>query len=153
MNGPVLTYSQRQNAMSGLPFYGKGDFNFVASRSNFTPGIAIKILPLADLSNPREEVQPDEFEIEVKQLNNMFKSGSRIRGIKVNSVHTEKNPKPIVGKFDSFKVDKKTRTIRAFIIDPNSLEKYEVYPESLTKLNESIAINEGRAKTFLEFLI
>lgn len=153
MNGPVLTYSQRQNAMSGLPFYGKGDFNFVASRGNFTPGIAIKILPLADLSNPRGEVEPDEFETEVKQLNNMFKSGSRMKGIKVNSIHTEKTPKQIVGKFDSFKIDKKTRTIRAFIIDPNSLEKYEVYPESLTKLNESIAINEGRTKTFLEFLI
>jgi len=153
MNGPVLTYSQRQNAMSGLPFYGKGDFNFVASRSNFTPGIAIKILPLADLSNPRGEVQPDSFEREVKELTSSFKPGSRMKGLKVNSVHTEKNPKPIVGKFDSFKVDKNTRTIRAFIIDPNSLEKYEVYPESLTKLNESVSHDTGRAKTFLDFLI
>ena len=139
--------------MGGLPFYGKGDFNFVASRGNFTPGIAIKILPLADLSNPKAEVEPDEFAEEVKQLNNMFKTGSRMRGIKVNSVHTEKNPKPIVGKFDSFKVDKKTKTIRAFITDPNSLEKHEVYPESLMKLNESLQTDSGRAKTFLEFLI
>lgn len=153
MSGPVLTYSQRQNAMGGLPFYGKGDFNFVASRGNFTPGIAIKILPLADLSNPKAEVEPDAFAEEVKQLNNMFKTGSRMRGIKVNSVHTEKNPKPIVGKFDSFKVDKKTKTIRAFITDPNSLEKHEVYPESLMKLNESLQTDSGRAKTFLEFLI
>lgn len=153
MNGPVLTYSQRQNAMGGLPFYGKGDFNFVASRSNFTPGIAIKILPLADLSNPRADVQPDEFQQEVKQLNDTFKSGSRMKGIAVNTNHTEKKPTLVVGKFDSFKVDKKTQTIRAFIVDPNSLEKHEVYPESLQKLNESANFDSGRAKTFLDFLI
>jgi hypothetical protein len=153
MNGPVLTYGQRQNAMGGLPFYGKGDFNFIASRSNFTPGIAIKILPLSDLSNPRPEIVPDEFHEEVKQLNNMFKSGSRIKGIQVNSVHTQKTPTSVVGKFDSFKVDNRTKTIRAFIIDPNTLEKHEVYPESLVKLNESTQYQSGRAKTFLEFLI
>lgn len=151
--GPVLTYSQRQNAMGGLPFYGKGDFNFVAARGNFTPGIAIKILPLADLSKPNTDIQPDDFDVYTKELSNTFKPGSRMKGLKVNSVHTEKEPKPVVGKFDSFKIDKKTKTIRAFILDPKSLEKYEVYPESLTRLNESVSQDTGRAKTFLEFLI
>lgn len=151
--GPVLTYSQRQNAMGGLPFYGKGDFNFVAARGNFTPGIAIKILPLADLSKPNTDIQQDDFDIFTKELMNTFKPGTRMKGLKVNSVHIEKHPKPVVGKFDSFKVDKKTKTIRAFILDPKSLEKYEVYPESLTRLNESVSQDTGRAKTFLEFLI
>jgi hypothetical protein len=151
--GPVLTYSQRQNAMGGLPFYGKGDFNFVASRSNFTPGIAIKLLPLSDLSKPNTDVEPTDFEKEVKELSNQFKSGSRIKGLKVNSVHTSKNPTQIVGRFDSFKIDKNTKTIRAFITDPNTLEKHEVYPESLIKLNESADYNSAKAKTFLEFLI
>ena len=151
--GPVLTYSQRQHAMSGLPFYGKGDFNFVASRGNFTPGIAIKILPLADLSKPNTDVEPSDFEKEVKALTSQFKAGGRIKGVKVNSVHTDKNPKAIVGKFDSFKVDKNTKTIRAFITDPNTLEKHEVYPETLIRLNESVQHNTAKAKTFLEFLI
>lgn len=151
--GPVLTYSQRQNAMGGLPFYGKGDFNFVAARGNFTPGIAIKILPLSDLSKPNTDPVTDPFEEYTRELTSTFKPGTRMKALKVNSVHTEKNPKPIVGKFDSFKVDKKTKTIRAFILDPKSLEKYEVYPESLTRLNESQSYDNGRAKTFLEFLI
>jgi len=151
--GPVLTYSQRQNAMSGLPFYGKGDFNFVASRSNFTPGIAIKTLPLADLSKPNTDIEPSDFEKEIKELTNQFRSGGRIKGIKVNTVHTSKNPTQIVGKFDSFKIDKNTKTIRAFITDPKTLEKHEVYPESLVKLNESVNYNSAKAKTFLEFLI
>lgn len=151
--GPVLTYSQRQNAMGGLPFYGKGDFNFVAARSNFTPGIAIKVLPLADLSKPNTDVEPSDFEKEVKELTGQFKAGGRIKGLKVNSVHTSKNPTQIVGKFDSFKIDKNTKTIRAFITDPNTLEKHEVYPESLVKLNESAQYSSAKAKTFLEFLI
>lgn len=151
--GSVLTYSQRQNAMGGLPFYGKGDFNFIASRGNFTPGIAIKLLPLADLSRPNTDVDVSDFDREIKELSANFKPGSRMKGLKVNSVHTEKTPTAIVGKFDCFKIDKNTKTIRAFITDPNSLEKHEVYPETLTRLNESQAYNTGKAKTFLEFVI
>ena len=62
---PVLTFGQRQQAMQGLPFYGKADFNFVASKSPFSNGIAIKLLPLSDLSRPAQ-VEIDEFEEETK---------------------------------------------------------------------------------------
>lgn len=148
---PVLTFGQRQQAMQGLPFYGKADFNFVASKSPFSNGIAIKLLPLSDLSRP-SEVEIDEFENEVKAMNQQFKKGSRISGIKVNSTFSnkDKNPKIVIGKFESLKIDKETKTIRAFIRDPKTSKIIEVYPETLDRLNES---RSHVAKTFLEFVI
>jgi hypothetical protein len=148
---PVLTFGQRQQAMKGLPFYGKGDFNFIASRSNFTNGISIQVLPLSDLSRP-QYVETDEFDQEIKELNQSFKKGSRISGVKVNSVFKNKNgnPENIVGKFESFKIDKSSKTIRAFIRDPKTMKVIEVYPQTLSRLNESA---DHLAKTFLEFVI
>ena len=66
---PVLTFGQRQQALTGLPFSGKSDFNFVASKSPFSNGISIKLLPLADLSRP-EAVVTDEFDIDRELLFN-----------------------------------------------------------------------------------
>ena len=148
---PVLTFGQRQQAMQGLPFYGKADFNFVASKSPFSNGIAIKLLPLSDLSRPAQ-VETDEFENEVKALSQQFKKGSRISGVKVNSTFTskDKNPQIVIGKFESLKIDKETKTIRAFIRDPKTSKVVEVYPETLDRLNES---KSHVAKTFLEFVI
>jgi hypothetical protein len=155
---PVLTFGQRQQAMQGLPFYGKGDFNFIASRSNFSSGISIKILPLSDLSRV-QAVPTDEFEKEIRQLGEVFKKGSRISGVKVNSTFTNKNHKPdhVIGKFEGLKIDRKQKTIRAFIRDPKDMKIIEVYPETLERLNESKSqLNESKsylAKTFLDFVI
>jgi hypothetical protein len=148
---PVLTFGQRQQAMQGLPFYGKADFNFVASKSPFSNGIAIKLLPLSDLSRPAQ-VEIDEFEEEIKAMNRQFKRGSRISGVKVNSTFAtkDKNPQVVIGNFESLKIDKQTKTIRAFIRDPKTLKTIEVYPETLNRLNES---KSHLAKTFLEFVI
>ena len=148
---PILTFGQRQQAMRGLPFYGKGDFNFVASRSNFSNGISITVLPLSDLSRP-QDVQVDEFDQEIKELNNAFKTGSRIGGIKVNSTFEDKDGKPdhVIGRFENFKIDRKHKTIRAFIQDPKTMKSIEVYPETLARVSES---KEHLAKTFLEFMI
>jgi hypothetical protein len=150
---PVLTFGQRQQAMRGLPFYGKGDWNFVASQSNFSNGIAIKMLPLSDLSRP-QNVNIDQFDVDLKQLSQMFKKGGRIGGIKVNSTFTNKKrePESVIGRFDSFKIDRKNKTIRAFIMDPDTMKLVEVYPETLSRLTESKDLN-GKAKTFLEFVI
>ena len=90
---PVLTFGQRQQALTGLPFYGKSDFNFVASKSPFSNGISIKLLPLADLSRP-EAVVTDEFDMDIRALNNQFKKGSRITGVKINSTFTNKKKEP-----------------------------------------------------------
>jgi len=151
MAAPVLTFGQRQQAMTGLPFYGKADFNFVASKSPFSNGIAIKILPLSDLSRP-SQTKVEEFDNEVRRMNQAFKKGSRLSGVKVNSQFTnsKRQPSVVIGRFDSFKIDKATKTIRAFILDPNTLKRVEVYPESLSRLTES---KDHLAKTFLEYLI
>ena len=149
--GPVLTFGQRQQALRGLPFYGKSDFNFVASRSNFSGGISIKVLPLSDLSRP-QSVNINDFDREIKHLNQAFKACSRISGIKVNSPFEGKKGEgeSIIGKFESFKIDKPNQVIRAFIRDPKTMKLVEVYPETLTRLNES---KSHLAKTFLEFVI
>lgn len=149
--GPVLTFGQRQQALRGLPFYGKSDFNFVASRSNFSTGISIHVLPLSDLSRP-QVVKVDDFDREIKHLNQVFKAGSRISGVKVNSPFKGKKGEgeTVIGKFESFKIDKPNQVIRAFIRDPKTMKLTEVYPETLTRLNES---KSYMAKTFLEFVI
>lgn len=148
---PVLTFGQRQQAMKGLPFYGKGDFNFIASRSNFSTGISIKLLPLSDLSRV-QPVQTDEFDQEIKELNQLFKKGSRISGVKINSTFKNKggSPEYVIGKFEGLKIDRKQRAIRAFIRDPKTMKVVEVYPETLSRLNES---KDHLAKTFLDFVI
>lgn len=148
---PVLTFGQRQQALTGLPFYGKSDFNFVASKSPFSNGISIKLLPLADLSRP-EAVVTDEFDMDIRALNNQFKKGSRITGVKINSTFTNKKKEPtmIIGKFEGLAIDKGTKTIRAFITDQQTFKKVEVYPESLNRLTES---KSYLAKTFLAFVI
>lgn len=148
---PVLTFGQRQQAMRGLPFYGKGDFNFIASRSNFSSGISIKVLPLSDLSRV-QPIEIDNFDQEVKELNDLFKKGSRISGVKVNSPFKNKNGQAeyIIGKFEGLQVDRKQKAIRAFIRDPKSMKVVEVYPETLSRLNES---KDHLAKTFLDFVI
>lgn len=148
---PVLTFGQRKQAMRGIPFYGKGDFNFVAARNDFATGIAIKMLPLSDLSRP-EVVNVDEFELEIKEMESAFKKGTRIGGIKVNSIfkNEDRSPETIIGKFESFKIDRKTKTIRAFIRDTKTLKLTEVYPETLSRLTES---RSHLAKTFMEFVI
>ena len=146
-----MTFGQRQQAMVGLPFYGKSDFNFVASKSPFSNGIAIKLLPLSDLSRV-SPVQIDEFEEEIKEMTQRFKKGLRTSGIKVNSTFTnsKKQADLVIGRFESFKIDRDTKTIRAFIQDPKTLKPVEIYPESLNQLNES---KSHLAKTFLEFVI
>lgn len=146
-----MSFGQRQQAMQGLPFYGRSDFNFAAAKSPFSNGISIKILPLSDLSRVAT-VNIDSFGDEVNRLSQQFQRGSRISGVKVNSTFTnsQKEPVVIIGKFESLRIDRKTQTIRAFIRDPKSLKIVEVYPETLNRLTES---NHYRAKTFLEFLI
>lgn len=133
----VMTYSQHRNFAKGLPFYGeKGDFNFVMGRSQFTPGISIKILPLSDLSR-NAEAGISEFRQYVNTINNMFKPGDRIRGIEMNSMLNNDDGEQVVGRFNNIEVDYKNQQIRAFIKDPATLVKTEVYPNTMERLMES----------------
>lgn len=146
---PVMSYGQKNNFISQIPFQGRGDFGFVASQSNFTPGITIKMLPLADLSLP-QEVELSEFDELVRDLNDQFKPGRRLSGVEVNTQHQRGGSVKVFGRFIGFELDRKYKVIRAFIRDSRSNKKVEVYPSSLMTVNESAA---HHTKTFMQFLI
>lgn len=146
---PVMSYGQKNNFISKIPFQGRGDYGFVASQSNFTPGITIKILPLADLSLP-QEVEISEFDQLINDLNDQFRPGKRLSGVEVNTQHQKGGSNKVFGRFMGFELDRKHQVIRAFIRDSVSNKKVEVYPASLMTVNES---GSNHAKTFMQFLI
>lgn len=151
-NNIVMTYAQHNNFTRGLPFYGeKGDFNFVMGRSQFTPGISIKILPLSDLSR-NADVGISEFRQYVNTINNMFKPGDRIRGIEMNSlVKKEDEGEQVVGRFDTIKVDYQNKQIRAFVKDPVTMKKTEVYPDTMERLMESRTYSQTKTGAIFSF--
>ena len=151
-NNIVMTYAQHQDFTRGLPFYGeKGDFNFVMGRSQFTPGISIKILPLSDLSR-NADVGISEFQQYVNTINNMFKPGDRIRGIEMNSLLKEEDDgDQVVGRFENIKIDYQNKQIRAFLKDPVTLKKTEVYPDTMERLMESNAYNSKKSNLIPSF--
>ncbi len=137
-NNIVMTRAQHQDFTRGLPFYGeKGDFNFVMGRSQFTPGISVKILPLSDLSR-NAEVGISEFQQYVNTINNMFKPGDRIRGVEMNSLlKKDDDGDQVVGRFENIKIDYQNKQIRAFLKDPLTLKKKEVYPDTMERVMEN----------------
>jgi hypothetical protein len=143
-----MSYGQKNSFVSSIPFQGRGDFGFVASQSTFTPGITIKLLPLADLSRP-QEVETSEFDQLVADLNDQFRPGKRLSGVEVNTQHQKGGSNKVFGRFIGFELDRKHQVIRAFIRDSELNKKVEVYPASLMSVNES----NGHAKTFMQFLI
>lgn len=150
-----MTYAQHRDFTKGLPFYGeKGDFNFVMGRSQFTPGISIKILPLSDLSR-NADVGISEFRQYVNTINNMFKPGDRIRGIEMNSMLKNDEGEQVVGRFNNIEVDYENQQIRAFINDPVTMKKTEVYPNTMERLMESKSYNTlktGVIPNFKDFI-
>ena len=156
-NNIVMTYAQHKDFTRGLPFYGeKGDFNFVMGRSQFTPGISIKILPLSDLSR-NADVGISEFRQYVNTINNMFKPGDRIRGIEMNSMLKEDDDEgtQVVGRFDRIKVDYENKQIRAFVRDPETMKTTEVYANTMERLMESKSyapIKTGIIPSFENFI-
>jgi hypothetical protein len=144
-----MSYGQKNNFISSIPFQGRGDFGFVASQSNFTPGITIKLLPLADLSLP-QEVETSEFDQLINDLNDQFRPGKRLSGVEVNTQHQKGGSHKVFGRFIGFQLDRKNQVIRAFIRDSASNKKVEVYPASLMTVNEA---SSHHTKTFMQFLI
>jgi hypothetical protein len=143
----TFTSFQRQDGMRGLPFYGeKGDFNFVVGRSQFTPGVSIKNVPLSDMSR-KSDPGVSQFELNINMLKYHFKPGDRIRGIVVNSTIGTENGRTVVGKLDSIKVNRRDKTIKVFIRDPKTLEKKEIYVDTMERVFESY-----RALSFSQFV-
>ena len=130
----------------GIPFYGtKGDFNFTAGRSQFTPGISIKQVPFVDLS-VRGDAGFSDLDLMMSRLRNFFKAGDRIRGIELNSHLGKDSHRYVVGKLHKIKPDYSNDTIRVWVRDPKTLKVTEVYVESIERLYET------RALTFDQFI-
>ncbi len=134
--------------MKGLPFYGqKGDFNFVTGRSQFTPGVSIKLLPLSDMSR-KGDTGVSEFDRNVNIIKYHYKPGDRVRGVLVNSQINNKNGKTVVGRLSEVKVNRRDNTIKIFIKDPSTLEKSEIYIDTMERLYES----KNRILSFSQFI-
>ncbi len=133
----------------GIPFYGtKGDFSFALGRSKFTPGISIKQVPLTTLAI-NGDVGSSEFDNKINQLRAFFKIGDRIRGILINSHLSKAGPRIVIGKISKIQPDYANQSIRLWLTNPKTLEKQEVYPESIEKIYES---GHFMAKTFSQFV-
>lgn len=139
---------QTRNNTQGLPFYGQsGDFNFVMGRSQFTPGISIKQLPLSDMSK-NGDAGISEFDMAVNIINKYFRPGYRVRGIKVNSQLDSENGRTIIGRLDKVAINRRDHTIKIYIKDPETLESHEIYVDTMERLYESKYL----AMNFSEFI-
>lgn len=148
-NSAALGQFQNRDAMRGLPFYGqKGDFNFVMGRSQFTPGVSIKSLPLSDMSR-NSDIGPTEFDSNVNLIRYYFKPGDRVRGVLVNSQLKSKDGKVVIGRLTRISVNRRDHTIKIFIKDPETLKEFEIYVDTMERIYESF----NRALSFDEFVL
>ena len=144
-----FTGFQQRDRMRGLPFTGQsGDFNFVMGRSQFTPGVSIKQLPLSDMSSKKGDIGISEFETNVNVINHFFSPGMRVRGMLVNSQLDSKNGRTVIGKLYKVEVNRRDHTIKIYITDPETLENQEIYVDSMERIYESSHL----ALSFSEFL-
>ena len=143
-----ITAFQNRDNMRGLPFYGqKGDFNFVTGRSQFTPGISVKLLPLTDLSR-KGNVSVSKLDNMIGILRHYFKPGDRVRGKVVNSFLDSEDGRVAIGKLEKIDIDRRNNTITVLIKDPETLEKTQIYLDSMERIMESIYF----AKSFDQFI-
>ena len=136
-NYRALSFTQHSSFHNGLPFYGtKGDFNFVMGRSQFTPGISVKNVPLKDLSH-KGDPGLTEFDSYVNLMKLMFKPGDRVRGTEMNSMLRDEDGNQVVGKFHKMEIDRSNEQVRAFVKNPETLTLTEVYADSIERIYES----------------
>lgn len=136
-----LTAMSRGNFMDNLPFYGtRGDFNFTSGKSQFTPGISVKQVPLTDMSI-KGDTGWSELDMAVGKLRQWYKPGDRIRGIVVNSQLDNDKGKVIVGKLHKLLPNYNTGEIRAWIKNPKTLKLTEVYVDTIERLYENRALS------------
>lgn len=128
----ALTFNQYNTYMKNLPFYGGSDFNFHSSRTNFTPSVSVKLLPLKDLSlNANRGF--NEFDMKVNFIRNNFKLGDIVRGVLVNSQINSNKKKWAIGKLYKIQYDYKNEIIRVFIKSQKTLKVREIYFDTLQK--------------------
>jgi hypothetical protein len=147
-NMGVNSIMQRGDFMRGIPFYGtKGDFNFTLGRSQFTPGVSIKQLPLTDMSHKADPGR-SELDNQLSLLKMYYKPGDRIRGIEINSQIDGSEGRFRVGKLVKFTPDYTSGCIRAWLKNPKTLEEFEIYPDTMERVYES----SNRALSFSQFI-
>jgi len=133
----------------GIPFYGtKGDFNFTAGRSTFTPGISISQVPLTDMS-VKGDPGFSEFDMSLSKLKLFFKPGDRVRGTVINSQFENENGKVVVGKLHKIQPNYSNNTVRCWIKNPKTLKIEEVYVQTIEKMYES---SPFKALSFSQFI-
>lgn len=154
-NYRALSFTQHRNFQQGLPFYGtSGDFNFVMGRSQFTPGISVKNVPLKDLSH-KGDPGLTEFDSYVNLMKFMFKPGDRVRATEMNSLLKDDDGSQTVGKFHKIEIDRSNEQVRAFVKNPETLKLTEVYADSIERIYESKSFNfkfGSYAKDFSTFI-
>lgn len=142
-------FSPRGNFTDGIPFYGdRGNFNFTMGRSRYTPGIAIKQLPLTSMARETGHA-PSEFDAKLDIFRHFFKPGDRIRGVLVNSTMQDKDGKEVVGKIQNIKPDRSSGRIRVWIKDPKTLKVKEVYADTIERIYEAMS---SSIMSFSEFI-
>lgn len=138
------------NFAKGLPFYGtKGDFNFTAGKSQFTPGVSVKQVPLTDMS-VKGDPGYSQFDLAINKLKFYFKPGDRVRGIIVNSQIDSENGKVIVGKLHKIVPDYSNSSIRAWVKNPSTLESIEIYVDTIERIYETISMRALRFSQFID---
>lgn len=153
-----LSYSQFNRAMNKLPLTGKSDMGSLSGRSSFSGGVTIKMLPLSGANTRFEDIAPNTFEDNLREMSSVFRKGLRSKGVIINSMFEETGKKKhadyAVGSFDHFTIDRKNKIVRAFIRDPKTQKLFEVYPASLQRLNESIIYESNTyVKSINEFRV
>jgi len=143
-----FTGFQQRDKMRGLPFTGQsGDFSFVMGRSQFTPGISIKQLPLSDMSRDGDP-GISEFDSTINIIDHYYRPGMRVRGMLVNSQLNSKNGRTVIGKLYKIDINRRDNTIKVYIKDPETLKTQEIYVDSMERIYES----KYRAFNFSEFI-
>lgn len=132
----TMAAMSRGNFANGLPFYGsKGDFNFTSGKSQFTPGISIKQVPLTDMS-VKGDTGFSELDLLVGKLRSNYKPGDRVRGIVVNSQLNSERGKVVIGKLFRILPNYNTGEVRVWIKDPRTLKLTEVYIDTVERIYE-----------------
>jgi hypothetical protein len=133
----------------GLPFYGtKGDFNFTVGKSQFTPGVSVKQVPLTDMSMSGDP-GTSPLDNEISKLRIFFKPGDRVRGVIVNSQIGSDKGRVTIGKIAKILPNYSNGTIRCWVRNPKNFELVEVYVDTIERIYERAGY---RASSFTNFI-
>lgn len=149
INEDMFGAMARRDFANGLPFYGtKGDFNFTVGKSQFTPGISVKQVPLTDMS-VKGDPGNSPLDDEMSKLRMFFRPGDRVRGVIVNSQIGSEKGRVMIGKIVKILPNYSNGTIRCWVRNPKNFELVEVYVDTIERIYER---SSHRASSFSRFI-